>query len=370
MRLAMQIVILVLLAGGLAVGWSYLAGSGNDGGVSRAGTGTGDGTLVLTEPVALVDDRVLVRAIGTGMALRSVLIFPSVSGAVQEIDFRPGRPVSEGQRLLRLDDAHQRLAVQLAQVEVNEARREVTRLNRLKASGAVSQVRLEAAQAALQSADLRLELAKADLSDRSVFAPFDGVMGLSDIDKGDRVTPDMAIATLDDRASVLVEFNVPEEFSSRLHVGDPITVAPWTGSKERVNGRIAATGSRIDAATRSLKVRALIPNADDRLRPGTSFEVELAFQGQAYPGIREVAVLWSRNGAYIWRVADGRAEKVFVKIVRRDRGRVLVDGPLQPGDLIVVEGVQGLREGQALRAEPFDGPAAVDSGSGRKEGRS
>ena len=66
-----------------------------------------------------------------------------------------------------------------------------------------------------------------------------------------------------------------------------------------------------------------------------------------------MAVSWSRDGAYLWRVGDGKAEKVSVKLVRRDRGRLLVDGPLVAGDLIVVEGVQGLRPGRAVRAEAF-----------------
>ena len=124
--------------------------------------------------------------------------------------------------------------------------------------------------------------------------------------------------------------------------------------ERRIEGAISATASRIDPSSRALKVRARIPNPDESLRPGTSFEVELAFAGRRYPMVREVAVLWSRDGAYLWRAADGKAEKVFVELVRRDRGRLLVDGPLQAGDLIVVEGVQGLRVGQALEPAPFE----------------
>ena len=69
--------------------------------------------------------------------------------------------------------------------------------------------------------------------------------------------------------------------------------------------------------------------------------------------MREVAVSWSRDGAYVWRVTENRIEKVFVKIVRRDRGFILVDGPLETGDLIVVEGVQGLRAGQSVKPRPY-----------------
>ena len=87
--------------------------------------------------------------------------------------------------------------------------------------------------------------------------------------------------------------------------------------------------------------------------------MQLAFTGKAYPIIREVAVLWSRDGAYLWRVVDGTAEKVFVRLVRRDKGRVLVDGALNPGDLIVVEGVQGLRPGQNVKTAPFKAAHAI-----------
>jgi hypothetical protein len=83
--------------------------------------------------------------------------------------------------------------------------------------------------------------------------------------------------------------------------------------------------------------------------------VRMAFVGKAYPSVREVAVSWSGAGAYLWRVTDGKAERVIVKLVRRENGRILVDGPLGEGDLIVIEGVQGLREGQKLDAKPIGG---------------
>ena len=86
--------------------------------------------------------------------------------------------------------------------------------------------------------------------------------------------------------------------------------------------------------------------------------------GRSYPSVREVAVLWSRDGAYLWRARDGKADKVFVELIRRDRGYVLVDGKLGPGDPIVVEGVQGLREGQRLDTVRF-GSEEADRLTGR-----
>jgi RND family efflux transporter MFP subunit len=118
---------------------------------------------------------------------------------------------------------------------------------------------------------------------------------------------------------------------------------------------IVASGSRIDPVTRSLRVKARLKGANESIRPGTSFQVRLDFKGRSFPRVREIAVLWSRDGASVWRIADGRAERVFVKIIRRDRGTILVDGPLKAGDAIVVEGVQGLRPGKAVKTAPADG---------------
>jgi multidrug efflux pump subunit AcrA (membrane-fusion protein) len=132
-----------------------------------------------------------------------------------------------------------------------------------------------------------------------------------------------------------------------------VALRPWTRREVVLAGAVAELGSRIDPVTRTLRIKAAIPNKGDAIRPGTSFDVQIAFTGGRYATIPEVAVLWSRDGAYLWRVTDNKAEKVFVSIVRRDKGRILVDGPLSAGDTIVVEGVQGLRAAQKLRTKPF-----------------
>jgi len=374
MTLRTQLSILAGLAVLLGVGWFALSG-GEGGapanGAARAGGG-GGGTRVLVEAAPPAADKVIVRAVGTGEALRTASIFPKVAGEVIAVSFRSQDRVHKDQVLVRLDDSHQKIAVRLAKVEVKEAARQLKRLERLAPSGTASQAQLETAQTALEAATLRLDQAEQALDDRIVYAPFDGIVGLTEIDRGDRVTPETQITTLDDRSEILVEFEIPEEYAGRIKIGDPVTVRPWTMPDLLLEGAVSQLGSRIDPTARTLRVKATIPNKDDLIRPGTSFEAELAFTGKPYPTVREVAVLWSRDGAYLWRVAkkDGKtetAEKVFVKIVRRDRGRILVDGPLGADDLIVVEGVQGLRPGQRIQAIPYDQSADAAPGAGKSK---
>lgn len=369
MRVRAQLGIVLVLAGMLTAAWIWFPAL--DGVAKSNGKPGGEPaqTLVLVEPLELVPDRVVMNAIGTGQALRSASLHPKVAGEVVAILFQAEEQVDAGQPLVRLDDKHERLAVRLAKVAEDEARRQVRRLEKLAPSGAVSTVQLETARAELESASLRLEQANAALEDRTLFAPFSGVIGLCRVDEGDRVSVETLIATLDDRSSILVEFELPEKYASQVKVGDAVSVRPWTMPEEELEGTIHATDSRIDPATRSLTVRGKIPNPADLIRPGTSFEVRIGFSGKAYPSIREVAVLWSRDGAYVWRVVEGRARKVFVKVVRRDRGRVLVEGPLQAGDLIVVEGVQALRDGQPVEPAHYDN-VQIDAPAERREGTS
>ena len=364
MKLRSQIAITTMLAALLAAGWFWLAGNDDAARSSETPRQRSFATLVLTEEIELARDTVVVRAIGTGEALKSASIHPAAAGEVVEVAFKAGQRVKKGMALLRLDDKHQRLAVRLAEVAVKEARRQFKRLETLAPSGAASRARLETMQAEFESAELRLGQAKAAIQDRTVYAPFDGVIGLTEIEKGDRVTEETLIATLDVRSHILVDFNLPEEYAGRIGVGDPVSLRPWTMPDREMQGTVSELSSRIDPVSRSLRVKARIANADDAIRPGTSFEVGLAFKGRSYPMVREVAVLWSRDGAYVWRVGEGTIEKVFVKIVRRDKGRILVDGPLAAGDSIVVEGVQGLRDGQAVKAAPFG-----KAGAGKAEPR-
>ncbi|MPY75709.1 MAG: efflux RND transporter periplasmic adaptor subunit [Alphaproteobacteria bacterium] len=358
MRLGTQAAIIASLTV-VTVG-AWLALSSWDGGAkpSKEAALRSSATPVLVESLELKQDQVVVRAVGTGEALRSASIHPKVTGKVVEILFEADQRVTKGMPLLRLDDEHERLTVRLAQVAEKEAKRQLDRLTRLAKSGSVSIVQLETAQTEYESATIRLAQAQANLADRVVVAPFDGVIGLSDMDIGDRVTEETLIATLDDRSSILVEFAVPEEYVGRIKLGGTVVVRPWMDWERKVHGTVSATDSRIDQATRSMRVQARIPNLDDAIRPGTAFDVQMSFIGKAFPSVREVAVSWSGDGAYLWRIVDGKADKVFVNLVRRDEGTILVDGPLAEGDRIVVEGVQGLRDGQAVDARAWSGAAA------------
>jgi RND family efflux transporter MFP subunit len=363
MRLGAQIAVVAGLAVVAGAAWLGLSSWEGDARQSRdQALRPSAGTRVLVEPLDVKQDSVTIRAVGTGEALRSASIHPKVTGKVVEILFEADQRVTRGQPLVRLDDEHERLAVRLAEVLAAEAKRQADRMARLAKTGSVPLAQVETAQSEYESARIRLEQAMANLGDRTVTAPFDGVIGLTDIDVGDRVTETTLLARLDDRSAILIDFVVPELYAGAIKLGRPVVVHPWMEQDRQMHGEVSAVDSRIDQATRSMRVQARIPNPNDSIRPGTAFDVRISFVGRSYPSVREVAVSWSNDGAYLWRVIDGKAEKVFIKLVRRDGGTILIDGPLAEGDLVVVEGVQGLRSGQAIDPKPVGGAGAGASG--------
>jgi membrane fusion protein (multidrug efflux system) len=363
MKLVTQIAVLVGVAALIGGGVTMLNGPSPTGAAPKVG-GASKPVPVVVTALTLAEDRRIVEAVGTAKAERSVTIYPSVGGEVTEVAFAAGEPVAAGDVLVRLDAEAERLAVRYADLEREDLQRRVKRLETLAKSGSATEVALDEARTALKLAQVQSDQARVDLEDRLVRAPFDGVPGISNVDPGDRVSADTAITTLDDRRTLLIDFLVPEGVSARLSVGQPVPVRAWALGENDIEGTLIALGSRIDPATRMLQARARIPNPDEALRPGTSFAVTLAVPGDDYPVVPEVAVLWSRDGSHVWRVAEGEgggltAERIFVDVVRREKGRALIDGPLAAGDRIVVEGLQSMRPGRAVEIA-----GGADAGAG------
>jgi membrane fusion protein (multidrug efflux system) len=323
---------------------------------------------VLVEPVELNRERLKVEAVGTSEALQSVTLFPAAVGEVVEVGFRSGDYVEADTVLLLLDQRDQALAVSLAEVRVVDAERLFNRYQRSADSGATLPTVLDAARSELSAARIDLDRSRIALEDRQVTAPFAGHVGISDIDVGDRVRTDTAIATLDNRGELLVSFDLPELLVGKVNAGDQVSLTTWNMQSETVTGNVIQLGSRIDPESRTFIVRARVENPGDSLRPGMSFRVQLDLAGDPYPVMPEIAVQWGAEGSFVWAVDDGNARQVPVNIVQRQKGQVLVETSLSVGQLIVVEGIQRLRPGVSVMTDTAVARDTKSSPSGGKRG--
>jgi RND family efflux transporter MFP subunit len=310
--------------------------------------GPPESVAVVAERVQMLDERLQIEAVGSARAQTSAELFPESAGQVREIRFAPGDYVQQGKVLLVLDSRREQLAVNLAQVQVQEAAQLLARYRRIEDTGAISDSQIEAGETALASARVELEQAQAILADRTVRAPFSGHIGLTEIDIGDRIGPETPIAQLDRRATLIVEFPAPEAAFSRLSPGSVVSVSPFSDPGRTIESRVTAVGSSIASDQRNYTVRTRVDNSDDRLRPGMSFRVQFQSAGETRPAVPEQAIVWGGDGSYMWVVRGGTARRVPLTIASRRDGLALIDTALRPGDLVITEGVQKVREGQPV----------------------
>ncbi|HUT51032.1 MAG TPA: efflux RND transporter periplasmic adaptor subunit [Alphaproteobacteria bacterium] len=303
---------------------------------------------VIVKPVIFDSDAAVIEAVGTGVAHRAVTLFPESAGRVTAVQFKAGQKVDAGAPLLKLDDEVEQLAVKLALVQLNEAQRKIARYEKLGTRGNIARSEIDTARTAVLTAEIRLSQAALALKRRTLPAPFSGVVGIATVEPGDRVTTTRAITSLDDRSSLRVDFDVPEIFVYGVRQGGALSATTWALPGERFRGNIATIGSRIDKDTRTMRVRARIPNRGDRLRPGMAFSIRLPLTGNRFPSVPSAAIQWSRKGAFVWIVRDNKAARVPVSVVKRSDAWVLVDAKLTAKHRVVIEGVQRLRAGRAV----------------------
>lgn len=343
----MRIIFAILASLSLAA-----CGSGEERGQDRSVT-------VVAEPVNMLPDEEIVEAIGTARAVRSAEIYPEVSGQVTAIRFKPGSFVSAGQTLVQLDAQQERLALRLAEVRVREAQQLLDRYRRIEGTGALSESQIEEGETALAAARIERDLAREALAERTIKAPFAGHISFSEIDVGDRITPATLVAQLDQRSRLFVEFNAPESVFRRLRQGQTVDLVPFSDPDRTISAKVEAVDSTIEQDQRSYRVRAVIGNRDDAYRPGMSFSVRFVDSGQERAAVPEASVVWSGDGSSVFAVRDGKATRVPVTIASRREGLALLDAKIEKGTLVIVEGVQKVREGQAVElVEPLERPAA------------
>jgi len=315
---------------------------------------------VVTQPATLTDLTETLTSVGTARALQSVNVFSDSSGRVTAVNIEADQFVNAGDRLLQLDDRDERLAVELATVQLADAERLVQRYTTVNARDAnIPESQMDDARAAVDSARIALEQARVDLDRRQITAPFAGRVGLTEIDVGDRIDTNTLITTLDDRAILLVNFSVPEVYVERVAKGTPVNVRLWDAADKAVSGEIVALDSRIDVNSRAFTARAAVDNSDDRFRPGMAFEISVGASRGQFLSVPDVSVQWGADGAYVWVAESGVAERREISLVKRMAGVILVDGDLAESEQVVMEGIQSVRAGAALKVLT---PGELDAG--------
>lgn len=323
-------------------------------------------TTAVVKPSAWSDT---LQALGTAKARESVTLTAKVSEIVQDVHFESGQQVAAGQKLVTLKgDAAQAALVQ-AEATFAEAERLYRRQKELADQQLIARSQLDTQLALRDAAAARVRQARADIGDRSVRAPFAGVLGIRQVSPGSLITANSTIATLDDVSRMYVDFQVPEAALASVEGGHAVTATATAFPGETFEGKVETVDARIDPATRAVTVRAVFPNDDRKLRPGMLLDVRLFRPERQALVIPEIAVVQVGRDSFVYRVkADGSVEQASVAAgVRRD-GQVEIVKGVAAGDRIVIDGTGKLRPGvkvaDAAPAAPAkqDAPAADGQG--------
>jgi len=335
----------------LAVGAAVLLSScSNENSSDNAGRRPAGATTVVTEAITEQPLIETIQAVGTARALHSVVLYPEAAGIVRAVHFTANMAVEAGDTLLELDNRDELLALKLAEVQLADAERLVRRYKQVNQQDAnLPQSQIDAAIAAADTAEITLDQARVALDRRFIRAPFSGVVGITEIDSGDRIDSGTQVTTLDDRSQLLVNFAVPEVYVSKIRTGTPVDVRLWDGADQPLRGEIIAVDSRIDPTSRAFTARAAINNTTDKYRPGMAFEISVRAERGIFRSVPDVAVQWGADGAYIWIEEDGKAARRDVQLVKRLSGEILIEADIPLGTRVITEGVQAVRAGASLR---------------------
>ncbi len=332
--------------------------------------GGGPASPVIAAPVAMHTFTDGLQAIGTAQARESIVLTPKVADTIRRIRFESGDQVRAGQVLVEMSSVEQ--AADLAEVNASNAaaQEDLRRYQELYDRGFASQARLDSVRAAADAAQARANAGSSRIADRTIRAPFAGVVGLRTASPGQYVRPGDQIGTLDDVSEIKLDFTVTETQLARVVAGVELVARTSAYPDRTFTGNIANVDSRVDPSTRTVRVRAMLPNGDGTLRPGMLMTVDVRSNPRQALAIPEIAILDQIDGAYVYRVVSQEGaqtvELLQIRTGQRSGGMAEVLEGLNAGDQVITEGVQSVRPGQPVQ---LSAPPSAAEGALRPRGR-
>jgi len=280
----------------------------------------------------------------------SVKVKVEAGGIVEAILFAEGQEVAKGDVLVQLRDDEQVARLREAEANLALARHVSTRTRELATREAVSEAQQDRVAADLAVAEARVDVARVALDRTRVRAPFDGVVGMRLVAPGDRVTNKDALVQIDAVDRLQVTFAIAEVGILFARVGAPVQIRVAPYPDQVFPGEVFFVSPSIEPATRRVIVKAWVPNAERRLRPGLFADVDLEVgQREQALVVPESAVVFDREGTYVWKLdAENVPAKVPIQVGLRRNGRVEVTLGLQPGDTIVTTGTHKVMAGKKV----------------------
>lgn len=345
-RMTVIIIILVVIFGGTFI-WDFLYNRGTK---KFFASFTPPPVTISTANVKLTTWNPTLPAVGTLVAVNGVEISPEVSGQATKIYFKSGEMVHQGQPLVQLDDDvdQQTLKTNESQLNLNSLsyHRQLTLFKR----NATSADLLDRARAQMVQSEAAVATAKVMIDKKLIKAPFDGKLGIRKVNLGEYVSPGLALVTIQSLDPLFVDFSVSEQMLSLISVGQPVRVRVDAYPSKVFSGVVTAISSKVDVNTRTLSVRAKIPNPDKKLLPGIFADVEVLLPTKKNVlTLPQTAISFSLYGNSVYVVKNGVATAHFVKVGVRQGNKIAIVSGVKAGEEVVISGQLKLFNGAKVK---------------------
>lgn len=285
----------------------------------------------------------VVSAVGTLRAAESVVMKSEIAGRIAGISFVDGSRVAKGDALLVFDAAVQRAQVDQARAERDLAMAKLNRTRELFEKKFLSAAALDDATASERIAQAKLDLAQANLDKMTIRAPFAGIIGIRQVSPGDYVKEGTDLINLEDMSSMKADFRVPEQVSGKLKAGQVVRLESDAFPGAVFPAEVTAIDATVDAAGRSLLIRAQLKDASQRLKPGMFVRVRLVVATRpSAVVIPEEAIVTLQGKLLVFKIVDGNAVSTPITTGLRTqvKGKAVAEvrEGLAEGDVVVTAG--------------------------------
>ncbi|MGA3399402.1 MAG: MdtA/MuxA family multidrug efflux RND transporter periplasmic adaptor subunit [Acetobacteraceae bacterium] len=391
-RLRWVLGLVILLGAGLAGAWFWSTHQATQT-AGRGGPGRGAQTPPQPVGAATIDTgdiRIVLNELGTVTSLDTVTVITQISGQLTEVGFKEGQVVKQGDFLAQIDPRPYQAALEQAQGTLAhdqgllaQAQADLKRYQTLGRQDSIAQQQLEDQHylvqqytGTVQTDQGTVDNAKLNLAYCHIVSPIDGQVGLRQVDPGNYVqassTTGMVVITQMQPISVL--FSVPEDnlpdIIQRVRGGATLSVAAYDRANVKLlaTGQLATIDNVIDTTTGTLKLRAMFANPDELLYPNQFVNARLLVNTmQNIVRVPVPAVQRGEPGTFVYVINANNTVSVRpVKLGPTDGGYTAVVSGLQPGEKVVTDGTDRLRDGVAVTVPP---PAQA-KGPGQSGGQS
>ena len=303
----------------------------------------------------------VLSSVGSMKAVNGVVLSTDLAGIVDEIAFESGASVKKGDLIVRLDTQQEDAQLRSSEAKLALAKTDLARKRDLLTKKAIAEADYDTAESQLLQMQASVEEMKALVARKKIAAPFDGLVGIRQINVGQYLQPGAPIVPIESLDPIYVEFSVPQQSFELIAVGKKLRLSASGLTGKQFEGEVTAIDSRIDESTRNVMVQGTVKNAGHTLRPGMFVNVEVLLpQQDGVLAIPSSAISYAPYGDSVYIVrdiqkADGTAGKEviqkFVKLGAKRGDQVSVSSGLKEGDEIVSSAVFKLRPNAPVQVD-------------------